>query len=40
MHRLDGLTYAQIAEHFDVSVSSIEKHIAKSMSALGRKLMP
>jgi RNA polymerase sigma factor (sigma-70 family) len=39
MHRLDGLSYAQIADHFDVSVSSIEKHIAKAMSALGRKLM-
>jgi RNA polymerase sigma-70 factor (ECF subfamily) len=39
MHRLDGLSYAQIADHFDVSVSSIEKHIAKAMSAIGRKLM-
>lgn len=37
MHRLDGLSYAQIADHFDVSVSSVEKHIAKAMSALGRK---
>jgi RNA polymerase sigma factor (sigma-70 family) len=39
MHRLDGLSYAQIADHFDVSVSSIEKHIAKAMSALGRTLI-
>ena len=38
MHRLDGLSYAQIADHFDISVSSIEKHIARAMSALGRKL--
>jgi RNA polymerase sigma-70 factor (ECF subfamily) len=38
MHRLDGLSYAQIAAHMDVSVSAIEKHIAKAMSALGRKL--
>ena len=30
---------AQIADHFDLSVSSVEKHIAKAMSALGRKLM-
>jgi RNA polymerase sigma-70 factor (ECF subfamily) len=39
MHRLDGLSYAQIAAHFDISVSSVEKHIARAMSALGRKLM-
>lgn len=39
MHRLEGLSYAQIAEHFDVSVSAVEKHIAKAMAALGRKLM-
>ena len=39
MHRLEGLSYAQIAAHFDVSVSSIEKHIAKAMSAIGRTLM-
>lgn len=38
MHRLNGLSYAQIADHFDVSVSSIEKHIARAMSALGRAL--
>jgi len=38
MHRLEGLSYAQIAQHFDVSVSSVEKHIAKAMSVLGRKL--
>jgi RNA polymerase sigma-70 factor (ECF subfamily) len=39
MHRVDGLSYAQIADHFDVSVSAIEKHIARAMAALGRKLM-
>jgi RNA polymerase sigma factor (sigma-70 family) len=39
MHRLDGLSYAQIANHFDISVSAIEKHIAKAMSAIGRKLV-
>lgn len=39
MHRVDGLSYAQIADHFDVSVSAIEKHIAKAMSALGRKMV-
>jgi RNA polymerase sigma factor (sigma-70 family) len=38
MHRLDGMSYVQIADHFGVSVSAIEKHIARAMSALGRKL--
>jgi len=38
MHRLDGLSYGQIADHFDVSVSAVEKHIAKGMAELGRKL--
>ena len=35
MHRLHGLSYAQIADHFDISVSAIEKHIATAMAALG-----
>ena len=40
MHRLHGLSYVQIAEHFDVSVSAIEKHIARAVAALGRTLKP
>lgn len=39
LHRIDGLSYAQIAEHFDISVSAVEKHIAKAMSAIGRRLL-
>jgi RNA polymerase sigma factor (sigma-70 family) len=38
MHRLNGLSYAQIADHFDISVSAVEKHIARAVSALGRTL--
>jgi RNA polymerase sigma factor (sigma-70 family) len=38
MHRVNGLSYAQIAEHFDVSVSAVEKHIARAVAALGRTL--
>ncbi len=38
MHRLHGLSYAQIAEHFDVSVSAVEKHIAKAMAVLGPQM--
>jgi RNA polymerase sigma factor (sigma-70 family) len=34
MHRLDGLSYAQIAAHLGVSVSAIEKHIASALATL------
>lgn len=34
MHRLEGLSYAQIAAHFSISVSAVEKHIAKAMVAI------
>lgn len=34
MHRLDGLSYSQIARHMGVSVSAIEKHIASALAAL------
>jgi RNA polymerase sigma factor (sigma-70 family) len=40
LHRLDGLSYAQIADHFDISVSAVEKHIAKAMSVIGRGMQP
>jgi RNA polymerase sigma-70 factor (ECF subfamily) len=39
LHRVEGLSYAQIAEHFDISVSAVEKHIAKAMSVVGRRLL-
>jgi RNA polymerase sigma-70 factor (ECF subfamily) len=29
-HRVDGLTYQQIAQHHRLSVSTVEKHIAKA----------
>lgn len=35
LHRLHGLSYAQIADHFDISISAIEKHIASAMAVLG-----
>jgi RNA polymerase sigma factor (sigma-70 family) len=34
MHRLYGLSYAQIAQNLGLSVSSIEKHIASALAAL------
>jgi RNA polymerase sigma-70 factor (ECF subfamily) len=30
-HRVDGMTYQEIARHHSLSVSSVEKHIAKAM---------
>jgi RNA polymerase sigma-70 factor (ECF subfamily) len=38
MHRLHGLSYAQIADHFDLSISAVEKHIAKAMAVLGPQM--
>lgn len=34
MHRLEGLSYQQIAQHFDISVSAIEKHVASAVAVL------
>lgn len=34
MHRLDGLTYAQIAQQTGLSISAIEKHIASALTIL------
>ena len=34
MQRLDGLTYAQIAQRLGVSVSAVEKHIASALAVL------
>ena|ERR1700686_1983875 len=34
MHRLDGLTYAQIARQMRLSISAIEKHMATALAAL------
>jgi RNA polymerase sigma-70 factor (ECF subfamily) len=38
LHRLDGLSYAQIADHFDISVSAVEKHVAKAVSLIARAM--
>lgn len=39
MHRLHGLSYEQIAEHFEISISAIEKHMAKASIALTQEML-
>ncbi len=39
LHRLYGMTYLQIADHFDISVSATEKHIARALAVLGEELL-
>jgi RNA polymerase sigma factor (sigma-70 family) len=39
MHRLHGLSYEQIAEHFEISISAIEKHIARATIALTKEML-
>jgi RNA polymerase sigma factor (sigma-70 family) len=34
MHRLDGLDYSEIAQHMDLTVSAVEKHIASALVVL------
>jgi RNA polymerase sigma factor (sigma-70 family) len=34
MHRLQGLSYAQISQQTGIPVSTVEKHIARAMTAL------
>ena len=33
-HRIEGLTYAEIAQRHNLSVSTVEKHVAKAMLQL------
>ncbi|WP_336945629.1 RNA polymerase sigma factor [Asaia sp. HN010] len=39
MHRLDGLTYSRIARSLELSVSTIEKSIARALAHLALALM-
>lgn len=32
MHRLDGMKYREIAEALDISISTVEKHVARAMT--------
>lgn len=36
MHRLDGLSYAQIAARFAMGVSAVEKHMMSALAAMAR----
>ncbi len=37
MQRLHGFSYAQIARHMDLPVSTVEKHMARAMTVLAEK---
>jgi RNA polymerase sigma-70 factor (ECF subfamily) len=36
MHRLDGMTYREIAAHYRISPSAVEKHISRAMLFLAQ----
>ncbi len=38
LSRYEGMTYAQIAEHYDISVSAVEKHMMKAIAQLKKSL--
>jgi RNA polymerase sigma-70 factor (ECF subfamily) len=40
MHRLDGLSYAEIADRLKISVSTVEKHIASGVAILMKEVGP
>jgi RNA polymerase sigma factor (sigma-70 family) len=38
LNRYEGLTYTQIADHYGLSVSSVEKHMMKALSRIKQAL--
>jgi RNA polymerase sigma factor (sigma-70 family) len=34
LHRLDGMDYAQIAQHMNLTVIAVEKHVANALTVL------
>lgn len=38
LNRIEGLSYSQIAQHCDISVKAVEKHIGKALALLRQKL--
>jgi RNA polymerase sigma-70 factor (ECF subfamily) len=38
MHRIDGMTYKEIAKNLQVSVKAVEKQMSKALSVLNDKL--
>ena len=39
LHRVEDLSYAQIAKRFGCSVSNVEKHISKALAFLTKRLL-
>jgi RNA polymerase sigma factor (sigma-70 family) len=40
LHKLEGLSHADTAEHMGVSVSAVEKHVSAALKALLKRLAP
>lgn len=38
MHRIDGMTYSEIAQNLQLSVKAVEKRMSKALSVLNEKL--
>lgn len=40
LHRISGMSYAQIARHCGISAGTVEKHIARALQGLRQELGP
>jgi len=38
LNRIEGMTYAQVARHLDISDSSVQKHLAKALAYVMQRL--
>jgi RNA polymerase sigma-70 factor (ECF subfamily) len=40
LNRINGMSYAQIAQHCGISAKTVEKHIARALQGLRQELGP
>ena len=40
LNRIEGMSYTEIADHCDISVKAVEKHISKALKLLRERLAP
>lgn len=38
LHRINGLSYREVARHMDLSESSVQKHLARALFEITRRL--